>query len=206
MKYLIKELIESGVLKTPEIIEAFQKIDRKDFVPEEYRAEAYANHALPIGYNQTISQPLTVAFMLELLQPQAGDRILEIGSGSGWVTSLLAKIVGPSGKIYALERIPELEKFGRQNTAKYGFIGKKIAEFHAFNAVNGFPEHAPYDKIISAASAAKTPEAWKQQLKIGGTIVTPIRDSVHKIKKISEEEFKDEEHHGFVFVPFIQDS
>ena len=81
MKYLIKELIEEGVLKTPSIIEAFEKIDRKDFTPEGLRDKAYLNTPLPIGYGQTISQPLTVAFMLELLQPQSGDKVLEVGSG-----------------------------------------------------------------------------------------------------------------------------
>ena len=112
MKYLIKELIEEGVLKTPSIIEAFEKIDRKDFTPEGLRDKAYLNTPLPIGYGQTISQPFTVAFMLELLQPQSGDKVLEVGSGSGWQTTLLASIVGnfpiDGGKVFALELIPEL--------------------------------------------------------------------------------------------------
>ena len=99
MKYLIKELMAEGILKTPSIIEAFEKVDRKDFVPEELKDKAYLNTPLPIGYGQTISQPLTVAFMLELLQPQAGDKVLEIGSGSGWQTALLAHMVsGGNGR------------------------------------------------------------------------------------------------------------
>ncbi|MBU4353125.1 L-isoaspartyl protein carboxyl methyltransferase, partial [Patescibacteria group bacterium] len=90
MNQLLKELIGAGVLKNQFVIAAFQKIDRKDFVTEECKNEAYLNVPLPIGYGQTISQPLTVAFMLEILQPEKGNKILEIGSGSGWQTALLS--------------------------------------------------------------------------------------------------------------------
>ncbi len=89
MNQLIRELINSGYLKTPAIIEAFQKINRADFVPEEIKEESYINAPLPIGYGQTISQPLVVAFMLEQLEPQPADKILDIGSGSGWPSALL---------------------------------------------------------------------------------------------------------------------
>src|SRR3972149_2720436 len=126
MKYLIKELMEEGILKTPSIIDAFEKVDRKDFVPEELKDRAYLNTPLPIGYGQTISQPLTVAFMLELLQPEKGNKILEIGSGSGWQTALLAYIVSGERKVFAAELIPELMAFGRQNVATYGFIKKGL--------------------------------------------------------------------------------
>src|SRR3989338_8071025 len=105
---LIDDLIGGGYLKTPLIIEAFKKIDRADFVSENLRDEAYENYPLPIGFDQTISQPLTVAFMLELLQPQPGEKILDIGSGSGWTTTLLAFCVGKEGRGFGLERIPEL--------------------------------------------------------------------------------------------------
>ena len=105
MKYLIKELMEEGILKTPSIIGAFEKVDRKDFVPEELKDKAYLNTPLPIGYGQTISQPLTVAFMLELLQPQTGDKVLEVGSGSGWQTALLACIVS-GDRLLLKHRLP----------------------------------------------------------------------------------------------------
>lgn len=111
---LIQKIIDSGYLKSPHIIEAFLAIDRKDFVVSGYQDETYLNTPLSIGFGQTISQPLTVAFILELLRPQAGEKILDIGSGSGWTTALLAYIVSQKkkGKVIAIERIPELKKFG----------------------------------------------------------------------------------------------
>src|SRR5438445_12517186 len=105
---LVKELIYYKVLKTPGIIEAFRKIDRANFVLPEHEAEAYANYPLPIGLGQTISQPLTLAFILELSQPKEEDKLLEIGAGTRWQTALLAHLVGPNGKLYGLQRLEEL--------------------------------------------------------------------------------------------------
>jgi len=190
-------------LKTPAIIEAFQKINRADFVPEEIKEEACVNAPLPIGCGQTISQPLTVAFMLELLQPESGNKILDVGSGSGWQTALLSYIVGDGGRVFAVELIPELEAFGRKNVSKYSFVQKKIVEFFCLNAVNGLPEYSPFDRIISAASAQEIPLAWKEQLKIGGRIVMPIRDTLYLIIKKGENDFEEQQFPGFAFVPFV---
>src|SRR3989338_9261998 len=123
---LVRHLIEEGYLKTERIIGAFSAIDRADFVPEEYKSEAYGDYPLPISYGQTISQPATVAFMLELLQPQAGDKVMDAGSGSGWQTALLAEIVGEKGSAYSIERISELCEFGRSNLQKYNFKNIQI--------------------------------------------------------------------------------
>jgi protein-L-isoaspartate(D-aspartate) O-methyltransferase len=203
MKNLIKELISSGYLKTPRLIEAFERADRRDFVSDEHKDEAYINSALPIGHGQTISQPLTVAFMLELLQPEEGNVILEIGSGSGWQTSLLASAVGENGHVFAMELIPELCDFGKKNVLKYSFIKKGIVKIFCRSAVNGLPEEAPFDKVISAASAEEVPKAWKEQLKVGGRMVLPIKDGVHLLVKKSEDNFKEQIFPGFVFVPFV---
>ncbi len=122
---LIDNLIKEGWLKTPRIIKAFREIKREDFLPDEVKDLAEVDTAMPIGLGQTISQPLTVAFMLELLQPDVGENILDIGSGSGWTTALFSYIVGEKGKVYAIEIIPKLKEFGEKNTAKYSFIKKE---------------------------------------------------------------------------------
>lgn len=200
----VKDLIRQGVLKTPEIIEAFKKIDRADFVLPESKEEAYINAPLSIGEGQTISQPYSVAFMIELLQPEAGDKIFEIGFGSGWQTAILAEIVGKTGKIFAVERIPELYRFGRKNIAKYGFIKNGIVKVIGGDAILGLKRHAPFDRIIAAASAEKLPEEWIKELKIGGLLVAPIKESIWFYIKKSNKEFDKKEYPGFVFVPLIK--
>jgi protein-L-isoaspartate(D-aspartate) O-methyltransferase len=202
---LIDSLIKDGWLKTPRIIKAFKEIKRVDFMPEDIKDSAEVNEAMHIGYGQTISQPLTVAFMLEQLQPEAGDNILDVGSGSGWTTALLAQIVGPGGKVTAIEIVPELKEFGEKNVAKYNFIEKGIAEFICADGSKGYKKRAPFDRILaSAAVQDKIPRAWKEQIKIGGRIVTPIRSSIWVLIKKSEKKFEEIEYPGFVFVPLIQ--
>lgn len=201
MKQLIEDLIRSGYLRTSEIISAFYKIDRADFISEKFKNEAYANIPLPIGYGQTISQPLTVAFMLELLQPAKGDRILDVGSGSGWQSSLLAHIVGEEGKVFAIERISELSALGKNNSKKYGF---KNLKFIVGDGSAGYEKEAPYDKIIVAASASEEiPSALKKQLKISGRLVIPTQNSIWLVVKRKEDEYEEKEFPGFVFVPLI---
>ncbi len=198
----------------PRIIEAFRKIKRIDFLPEDMKDLAELNEALPIGFGQTISQPLVVAFMLELLEPEEGEKILDVGSGSGWTTALLAEIVGKTGKVIAVEVVPELKEFGEKNVSKYNFLvpyrtcsgaGVEMgtAQFICADGSKGYEKEAPYDKILASASAEKLPEPWKRQLKIGGRIVTPIGNSIWLFIKKSESEFQEIEHPGFVFVPLI---
>ncbi|MFH1401489.1 MAG: protein-L-isoaspartate O-methyltransferase [Parcubacteria group bacterium] len=201
---LIDNLIAAGWLKTPRIIEAFKKIKREDFLPPESRDMAEFNGALPIGLNQTISQPLTVAFMLELLEPKEGENILDVGSGSGWTAALLSEITGNNGKVTAIEIIPELKIFGEKNAAKYGFVQNGIAEFVCGDGSEGYEKNAPYDKILASAAAKKLPEAWKKQIKIGRKIVTPIYNSIWLFVKKSETEFEEKEYPGFIFVPLVK--
>ena len=219
MEQLIESLISEGYLKTLGIIESFRKIDRADFVPESLKDEAYINAPLPIGFGQTISQPLTVAFMFELLQPEPGDKILDVGAGSGWTAALLAHIVSKNknyesrimnqeylgGKVFVIERIPELYKLGESNVSKYNFIKKGIVKFYCQDGSRGLPKEAPFDKIIAAASAEKIPEVWKEQLKTGGRLVTPVGASIWLLIKKSEKEFIEEEYPGFAFVPLIKE-
>ena len=202
---LIDNLIRQGWLKTPEIIKAFQEIKRIDFMPEEIKDLAAENQALPIGYNQTISQPLVVAFMLEQLSPKLGDKILDIGSGSGWTSALLAEIIGEKGRVVAIELIPELKEFGEKNTAKYNFIEKGIVKFICADGSKGYEKQVPFDKIlVSAAVIKKIPEIWREQLKIGGRIVVPIDSSIWTFIKKSENNWEEIEHPGFAFVPLVE--
>ncbi len=200
---LINSLIKNGYLKTPAVIEAFKKIDRADFVPQELKERAYINEPLPIGERQTISQPLTVAFMIELLQPRIGDKIFEVGFGSGWQTALLAEIIGESGKVFAVERIRGLFEFGTKNISTYNFIKKGIVRTILDDAMMGLKKYAPFDKIIAAAAGDKVPEAWFKELKIGGRLVIPIKESIWLYIKKSEKEFEKQEFPGFVFVPLV---
>lgn len=203
MANLIEDLIKQGWLKTPRLIETFQRIGREDFLPQGFKYLAELNEALPIGKEQTISQPLTVAFMLELLQPQKGDKILDIGSGSGWTAALLAYCVSQQGKIIAIEIIPEIAEFGRKNAAKYNFMENGTVEFIVGDGSQGYKNEAPYDKILASASLQENdiPKAWKEQLKIGGRLVCPIKNSIWLFVKKSKGEFKKFEYPGFVFVP-----
>lgn len=202
-RQLITDLIESGVLKTPEIIAAFEGVDRADFVPAEFRGQAYINEPLLIGFGQTISQPWTVAFMLEKLQPQIGQKILDIGSGSGWQTALLAHIVGDQGKVIGLELIPELCQASRRNIAHYNFLRHGRVELHCLNAAKGFPAAAPFDRIISAASSPDIPSAWLEQLKAGGRLVAPVDSTIVLVRRIAPDKFAKEIFPGFAFVPFV---
>lgn len=202
---LIKELIRDGYLKTPPVIKAFETIDRLDFVLPEYKAEAYMNYPLPIGHGQTISQPLIVAFMLEHLDPKKGEKILDIGAGSGWQAALLAEMVGEEGKVVAIERIPELKDFAEKNISKYNFITKGIVKLVLGDGAKGFAEEAPYDKIIAAASARQIPQFWKDQLKVGGRIVAPVGDTLFVLDKEAPEKFSEKQYFGVAFVPLIEE-
>ena len=211
---LIDNLISENWLKTERIIKAFKSIQRKDFLPKGMEHLAELNEALPIGQGQTISQPLTVAFMFELLQPEPGNRILDIGAGSGWTSALLASIVGEKGKVVAIEIIPELAEFGGQNVAKYNFIEKGTVDFICGDGSLGYKKEALFDRILCSASIYPIsdeildviriiPAAWKDQLRVGGIIVTPIKNSIWAFKKINKTEFEEKEYPGFVFVPLI---
>ena len=195
-------MIAGGVLKSPQIIEAFEKIDRKNFIPEDFREHIYIDRPLPIGKEQTISQPSTVAFMLERLEPQKGDKILDIGSGSGWTTALLCQIVGEEGSVLGLERHDELVEKGQQSLARLE-LGDHCRIEKAGKEL-GTPGEQ-YDKILVSASAEEIPEELFDQLKIGGILVIPVQNSIFRFKKLSDTKVEAQEFPGFVFVPLIRE-
>jgi len=200
---LIASMIEKGALRSPHIIEAFHEVDRKYFIPENYRDYIYVDRPLPIGKDQTISQPSTVAFMLEQLQPKRGDSILDIGSGSGWTTALLCHIVGEEGSVLGLERVDELVHQGQENLAK--LHSGKHCRIEKAGTQLGKPGEK-FDRILVSASAEEIPEELFTQLKTGGILVVPVKNSIFRFEKISDEKIKAEEFPGFVFVPLIKES
>jgi len=182
--------------------QAFQKIHREDFVPESLRDQAYVDAPLPIGSRQTISQPSTVRMMLEWLDPQIGDVVLDIGSGSGWTTALLSQIVGSKGKVFAVEIIPELVKFGRNNCKKAGIRNVK---FFQAGKEYGLLEYSPFDRILVSASSEELPTKLLTQLKVDGKLVIPVQDDILEITKVSKRDFMSVIHPGFIFVPLVRE-
>lgn len=203
MNRLTNDLMREGYLRTTSVIEAFANVDRIDFVLPELELNASADIPLPIGYGQTISQPTTVAIMMELLEPKAGQKILDIGSGSGWTTALLAFIVGEKGKVISIERIKELCDFARKNVRKIRKINKEVVEIYNINGSLGYAPRAPYDRILVSASGHEIPKELKDQLKIGGKLVMPVYNYLHYVEKRGENDFYEEEYPGFSFVPLI---
>jgi len=198
-KELVDVLREEGI-KDRKVLDAILKIPRHLFVPKEFLDVAYGNYPLQIGEGQTISQPYTVAFMLQALELKKGDKVLEIGTGSGWNAALIAEIIKP-GKVYTTEIMPGLIQFSKKNIAKLNLSNINIIET---DGSMGYKKEAPYDKIIVTAAAPKIVEPWIEQLKENGIIVAPVGDlfeqrmiKARKIKgKLEEEELG-----YFMFVP-----
>jgi protein-L-isoaspartate(D-aspartate) O-methyltransferase len=207
MEKLVELLEQQGVLRSENIKGAFLAVDRKDFVPRDFANLAYEDTPLLIGAGQTISQPYTVAFMLELLSPKEGDHILDVGHGSAWQSVLLARIVGERGRVYAIELVPELCELGKKNAEKYPELRERI-EFSCQDAAPGLPQVAEgvggFDAVIAAAEVPEVPQAWREQLKTGGRLVYPKNNSIFTEVNKGGGEFVKEEHPGFAFVPFVR--
>jgi protein-L-isoaspartate(D-aspartate) O-methyltransferase len=182
--------------------EAFAAVPRRGFLPAWQHPFADRDQALDIGHNVTNSQPTTVRNMLELLDPQPGDRVLDVGSGSGWTTALLAHLVGPTGSVTAVERIPELVEESRRSLARTGPASVSVHE--AERGVLGWPAGAPYDRILVSAAADAMPPALLEQLAVGGVLVVPV-DGVMQRVVLSPEGPVVEKHGRYLFVPLIED-
>ncbi len=170
---LVDDLVSRGVLKTPGIIKAFRAVDRADFVPSALRSQAFDDYALPVMKGQTISQPLVVAATTEALEPRAGMRVLDVGTGSGYQAAILARIAGGKGRVYGVERLPELFDYAKRRLAKYENV-----ELRCGDGSLGWKEKAPFDRVVVAAAAPRLPQPIAEQTKTGGVIVAPVEGAL----------------------------
>lgn len=203
-RLLIVRLAQIGVLKSSSIIRALEEVDRADFVPKDLQSLVYEDTPLPIGGGQTISQPYTVVFMLEQLLVEEGGVVLEIGYGSCWQTALLAHLVGSAGRVYAFERLPFLCAWGKDNLQAYPDLARRVRLF-CKSGEQGYPEEAPFDRIIAAAEVAKVPPAWRTQLGSQGRLVYPKDGTLVVETKKKDGSFETAVFPGFVFVPFVEE-
>ena len=197
------EYISGFAIKSIEVRKAFLAVERELFIPENLRESAYADNALPIGFGQTISQPSTIAVMLELLEARAGMKVLEVGSGSGYVLALLSHIVGKEGKVYGTELLEGLANQSRGNLEKAKI---KNVEVRHSDGSKGWKEKAPFDRILVSCACPFIPKPLFEQLNEKGRVVAPVGDtgtqSMEAIEKIRGKPFKKTFESGFfVFVP-----
>jgi len=196
---LVDSLRQKGI-SDEHLLSAFQKVEREKFVQAVMKSNAYKDIALPIGYNQTISQPFTIAVMTEALQIKKGEKVLEIGTGSGYQAAILFEM---GAKVYSIERqidiynevLKRFEKLGIRVHCKYG------------DGTLGWDQYSPFDKIIVTAGSPSIPETLKKQLAINGRMVIPVGNmstqTLKVLTKISDTEFVVEEIPQFAFVPLI---
>jgi protein-L-isoaspartate(D-aspartate) O-methyltransferase len=150
------------------VLDALRRVPRHEFIPEPYRDRAYEDHPLPIGDGQTISQPYIVAIMLQALELKPRDKVLEVGTGSGYVTALLAEL---TAQVYSIERHPALAAEGQRVLTTLGYTNVEIV---TGDGTAGLPAHAPYDAIIVSAAASDLPPALISQLREGGRMIIPV--------------------------------
>lgn len=168
---LIEYWENSGIVKNKNIIEAVRAVRREDFILKHHKDEAYGDYPLPLMEGQTISQPTTVVIMLEALELEESQKVLEIGTGSGWNAALIAHIVGEKGFVYTTEIIKQLVDFAKENLKKTNL---KNIEVIYTDGSQGYRKEAPYDRIIVTAACPKIPDVLVGQLKEKGIIIAPV--------------------------------
>lgn len=173
---LIESLRQHGICER--VLSAMKEVPRHFFVTQSERGRAYVDTPLPIGHSQTISAPHMVAIMCNLLELEEGQRVLEIGAGSGYNAAVMSRLVGDTGIIYSIERIKELVLFAKSNLKKAGYSNVEVI---LNDGSSGYPQKAPYDRICVTASAPDTPIALVEQLRPGGIMVIPEGDSYQQL-------------------------
>ena len=202
-KRMVDDQIAARGIADPAVLAAMREVPRDAFVPEAYRIDAYEDSPLPIGAGQTISQPYIVALMLEAARLQPNDRVLEVGSGSGYATAVASRI---AARVYAIERVASLCERARGQLEALGY-GDKI-ELRCGDGSIGWPEAAPFDAIIVSAGAPALPDALRRQLVDGGRMVLPIGDDPHgqdlvRVTRRTGSRFEQETLCAVRFVPLI---
>ena len=192
----------TGFLTDSKIESAIRKVPRHNFVPESMKNKAYENEPIRIMKKQTISQPSVVSRMTEWLDLKEGQKVLEIGSGSGWQSAILAKIVG-TGKIFTVERHSELASFAKKNLEKLGIKNVKII---LGDGRLGLEEESPFDRIMVTAACREVPKALLDQLSLDGLLIAPVGDDIQSLillKKTPEGIVEIKNQKGYVFVPLV---
>ncbi len=210
---LIESLIKRHVLRTPKVIKAMQTVARAKFLPADAQAYSATDTPLQIGCGQTVSAPHMVGIMNEALELQTGQKILEVGAGSGWHAATIAEIVAPKqaprsewGHVYTVEINASLAETARKNIMNTGF-GDRVT-IVVKDGSKGYPEKAPYDRILVAAAAPEIPKPLVDQLKSGGILLIPVGNAalfqtLHKVTKGSDGKLGEESLGGVAFVPLV---
>lgn len=207
---VIDYLRRIGIIRSDKVYRALLSVPREEFVPPQYREYAYIDEPLPIGFGQTISAIHMVAIMTEELDPEPGNIVLEIGTGSGYQAAVLAEIVAKQdpnrrGHVYTVERIPELAEFAKKNLERTGYI--EYVTVIVGDGTKGYPEKAPYDRIIVTAAAPEVPKPLLKQLRVGGKLVIPVGDRFVQrlltVKRVGEHEYVTKHGIECMFVPLI---
>jgi protein-L-isoaspartate(D-aspartate) O-methyltransferase len=172
---MVAEQIEERGIRDPRTLAAMRTVPRHLFVPPQLAGDAYADHPLPIGHGQTISQPYIVAFMTEALGLRGGETVLEVGTGSGYQAAVLA---GIAARVYTIEIVAPLAEESRERLARLGYGN---VEVRAGDGYQGWPEKAPFDAVMVTAAAPRVPEPLKEQLKDGGRLVIPVGDAYQEL-------------------------
>jgi protein-L-isoaspartate(D-aspartate) O-methyltransferase len=198
---MVRETIERRGVEDPAVLAAMRSVPRHAFVPDAYLDQAYEDHPLPIGYGQTISQPYIVAWMTELLALQPGEKVLEIGTGSGYQAAVLAELEGV--EVYTIEIVPELAAEAAERLDRLGYTGVHTLQGDGYY---GWPEHAPYDAIVVTAAPDHLPQPLVEQLADGGRLVIPMGPpgGYQTMWRFTQEdgELQAQNLGGVMFVPF----